>query len=898
MRLVPRGRFIVALAAALLLSGPGWAPWLDPRLDLWHVDDSSNHMIRLYHVRFLIERGVWYPRWVPDMFMGYGYPLLNFYAPGFYYVAWGLGTLLRLDEWEQFRAGGTVAVLAGASGAFTLVYVLWRRALPAILAALILVYQPYVFQINLFRRGDLPEALALALVCWLLLGILGQWRATTRGAQTGWFAATTLCAAALLLTHNLTALIGASLAGAWVVGLLWARPRWERLARVAAAGLVALALTAFFWLPAVGEGRLVHLDELWGTGGLDWRGWMVEPTGYTDKDHKPGNRQTPYGWIDRNLQYPHQLIATPKISLAQVALALLSGGALLGAVAQRVRGSRHRAVHHDLPREPYRLGVGRTADVFTGHGPLAVLVPLGLACWYLTFTVATPFWEHVPGLALFQFPWRMLGPIGIALAVTAPGALVLLTGGAARRWGRRGMALGTGATLLAGAVLVGNSVGARQFPLGNPTVRDVDGRIVVRDEREKYVSAGTTGNREFLPRTVEVATYTHGYPRHVGVFAKLYPEIDWLGGLLLPQQGDLRLLGWRAEPHRLAARVANDGPGEARLLVRQVQFAGWRAWVDGRRVPIDVAPYVPEQQTAPGLMVVAVPPGEHTVSLAFGPSTLRLVSLGLTVAGALALPLALTWWTRAGRTRSERWVLVAVLALSAFAVLGCWRAARPAFGRFTVAAPVPEVRDGVWRAPHLAAGGAGLVVNLAEAVVAGRAQVASTSGAAIGPDKFVDVRQLTVSDEDPLRGAPGTSRREWLYMHPTAQVSVDVALPARPQVWFQAALALDPRVWSAEYGDGVRFQVMLQPLGAPDGAAPAAPATAVPQLLLDRVVNPRADQDVRRWTPVLVDLTPWAGRTVRLTLSTSQRGDLSFDWAGWGNPVVVVADTARDFVLK
>ena len=110
----------LGLLATLLVTLPAWLPWLDPRLDFRALDDAKNHMIRIYHLRWLIERGVWYPRWLPDMFMGYGYPVLNFYAPVFYYLAWGLGQVLHLSIWGPFRATGVVAAVVSAAGVYAL----------------------------------------------------------------------------------------------------------------------------------------------------------------------------------------------------------------------------------------------------------------------------------------------------------------------------------------------------------------------------------------------------------------------------------------------------------------------------------------------------------------------------------------------------------------------------------------------------------------------------------------------------------------------------------------------------------------------------------------------------------------------------------------------------------
>src|SRR5687767_14746089 len=107
---------------------PAFASWMDPQLDLLRLDDAKNHLLRLYHLNWLLERGVWYPRWVPDMFMGYGYPLFSFYAPGFYYLASLVGQVFRMDVWDTVRLAGLLAALGGTGGVYVLSYALWRRA--------------------------------------------------------------------------------------------------------------------------------------------------------------------------------------------------------------------------------------------------------------------------------------------------------------------------------------------------------------------------------------------------------------------------------------------------------------------------------------------------------------------------------------------------------------------------------------------------------------------------------------------------------------------------------------------------------------------------------------------------------------------------------------------------
>src|SRR5207247_917687 len=126
------------------------------------------------------------------------------------------------------------------------------------------------------------------------------------------------------------------------------------------------------------------------------------------------------GWIDLHLQYPHQLVAPPMASLAQAGLAAL---AALSAAAALVRS--------------------RPA------GPLLPLLLVALVCWLLTFTVSAPVWRLVPGLPMLQFPWRLLGPFGICVAVAGAGALARPLAGLEARWGRRGRVAGWGLVAVA-----------------------------------------------------------------------------------------------------------------------------------------------------------------------------------------------------------------------------------------------------------------------------------------------------------------------------------------------------------------------------------------------------------------------------------------------------------------
>src|SRR5439155_3836073 len=170
-------------------------------------------------------------------------------------------------------------------------------------------------------------------------------------------------------------------------------------------------------------------------GQLQPGNWLIDPGGNTPAQRAAENRQTRTGLIDTHPHYPHQLVTTPKLSLAQAGLGALAL-AVAAALAVRRKGS-----------------------------PLLPLLAVAGGCWLLTFTISAPLWAHLPGLALLQLPYRLLGPLGVTLAVAGAGALAIITQAVERRWRPRGRVLGWAMAALLGGGVLFNSLGDRTFPL-------------------------------------------------------------------------------------------------------------------------------------------------------------------------------------------------------------------------------------------------------------------------------------------------------------------------------------------------------------------------------------------------------------------------------------------------
>lgn len=107
-----------------------------------------------------------------------------------------------------------------------------------------------------------------------------------------------------------------------------------------------------------------------------------------------------------------------------------------------------------------------------------------------------------------------------------------------------------------------------------------------------------------------------------------------------------------------------------------------------------------------------------------------------------------------------------------------------------------------------------------------------------------------------------------LFLHPPARLVQAVAVPTDTTA-LQFVLGLDP-VMHDWQSDGATFRVRVEP---PNEAE---------QLRYEHVVTP--DQARRGWVFGWADLSPWAGRTITVTLESDPgpRGDNTDDWYAWG----------------
>lgn len=100
-----------------------------------------------------------------------------------------------------------------------------------------------------------------------------------------------------------------------------------------------------------------------------------------------------------------------------------------------------------------------------------------------------------------------------------------------------------------------------------------------------------------------------------------------------------------------------------------------------------------------------------------------------------------------------------------------------------------------------------------------------------------------------------------------SRMAWDITIPEG--AWLEAHLALEESAWN-QPGDGVMFRIGV----SFDGRY---------EEVMTRVVNPSSVAEDRRWVPVEVDLSPYAGRPVSVIFNTGSLDSTNFDLAVWGD---------------
>ncbi len=597
--------------------------------------DSPFLLQRLHQLAAALADGHFPARWMPDANYGYGYPFYNYDAPLSLYVA----AAFRFLGFSFVRAIH-LAQLAGFVVAGLGMFHLGQRWLGSrvagLLAAVAYTVAPF-HMVNVYVRGDsLAEFWAMAFYPFVLLAAesLTLPISNLHSPLPRRVALFALAYAALILSHNISALIFTPFLLLYL--LLRVAAGWKYPVSSVQYSVEQRAVTRYP-TPPLSQSLISNLLippaalllafalAAWffvpalAEQGLAQLGPVTE--GYFHFSNHFRGRDLVQGGLlfDYN---PDGGVAF-RLGLAQV------GVAVLGAVVLLVR----------LGIGDWRLGnweIGRLRGAFVLFGAL-------LAVFMIT-PLSRPLWDHLPLLPFTQFPWRFLSVASFFMALLT-GGLVLVVN---RAPARAAVAVGASIALLAAGLL-----GLRVDHL---ILTDADVTAERLAEYEWFTgNIGTTVSAEYLTPESSPRPWTSAWlnaaerDRAVALSGELAATLT---GRTATRQT------WRV--------VAGNGGAEARFPT--LYWPGWRAAVDGE--PAELRPL-----PSSGLMALAVPAGEHIVTLELGRTPVRLaaelVSLAALVVAAGLLVAGARRTGRGGLVRVARPVVLAALGVLLLALL--WR---------------------------------------------------------------------------------------------------------------------------------------------------------------------------------------------------------------------------------
>lgn len=407
----------------------------------------------MFHVLRIIEfQRIWnwqniFPRWAPEFYLGYGYPIFLF-TP---YLPYSLGVVLTWFQFSPLQAMGAEEALA-LLGSSWFTYMWLRRYFglwPSIVGGALYLLAPYHL-VNMYFRGDLAELLGQMWIPATLWGI--GWLSDKPTILRSCVVA--LIGACLLSTHLLSALLVTPLIILNVFYFLLLKPRYcviTKSVMFGISGILALFLSSASWLPGITSTADATLNKLLRfynyqenfvqLNNLFSQSLLQHYTPVFDFGHTPGYQ----------------------IGMAQ-SIALVAG---LSALFWRL-------LHKDW--------------LFSLDVALYFLIAIGAIA--LCTSATRPIWQHLLPLQLAQFPWRWLTIVNVASTFSGAAAIDSI------KKNFQGIITVAGTAVLALSSLLLLTPVRFTVPANLATSQGIAQFEIM------YHLTGTTAAGEYLPRTV------------------------------------------------------------------------------------------------------------------------------------------------------------------------------------------------------------------------------------------------------------------------------------------------------------------------------------------------------------------------------------------------------------
>jgi hypothetical protein len=384
MRLFSRlSTSLLALATLISLSLVAIQPFTQSQMLL--SDDAALHLYRTivldHSLRY--DHPI-YPRFSSALAYGYGAPLFNYFSPAAYYLPRTLH-VLGMSFVDAWLAAMVLYLWLAAIGAFLLGRILTNTA-GGVIAAVAYLYSPYLLY-DAVSRGTITEVAGLAMLPLVLYALT---RLARKPSASSFFLAT-ISYSMFIPLHNIVTLHGSILIAAYALLLSATSSKPLRaLISLAWVGMLGVGLTAFFWLPALGETGWIKLPAI--TAALP----DLDVTRHLRELNEVLALPTP---VD-----PFQQQAPIPITVSWVAIVT----ALIGlTITVTIKQPRHQIL----------FWTSVVAFTLFMNTPASAFV-----------------WQHIPLLNYTQFAWRILGISSVALAILCSLSLYTLELRTQKKW--------------------------------------------------------------------------------------------------------------------------------------------------------------------------------------------------------------------------------------------------------------------------------------------------------------------------------------------------------------------------------------------------------------------------------------------------------------------------------
>lgn len=228
---------------------------LVPSFSLFHpgfplTHDGQDHVARIANFYQNLSEGNIIPRWAGSLNWGYGHPILEFLYPLPSYIA-------SFFHFIGFSLVDSTKIVFGLGMILSFIFMyMWLSAFlnksSAIFGAVLYTYAPYRF-VDLYVRGDIGENLTFAFIPLVLFFIYRL----NKGKNINNIVLGAIALAFLILSHNAISLMALPFIifyAAYLVGKE-EKMRKELIYYYTSILVLGFALSAFFWIPGLFEGK-------------------------------------------------------------------------------------------------------------------------------------------------------------------------------------------------------------------------------------------------------------------------------------------------------------------------------------------------------------------------------------------------------------------------------------------------------------------------------------------------------------------------------------------------------------------------------------------------------------------------------------------------------------------